>query len=77
MPELLQSWNSGIIIPDFLYVGFGTKVRPDALGCPTFIGKMEEGAMWISLFIVACGAAVCLSVAAVMMQPATRRSLHS
>jgi len=43
------------------------------------IGKdqMEEGAMWISLFVVACAAAVCLSVAAVFMQPAARRTLHS
>jgi hypothetical protein len=30
--------------------------------------------MWISLFILASGAAVCLSVAAVMMQPATQRT---
>jgi hypothetical protein len=33
-------------------------------------------AMWISLFTVACGIAVCLSVAAVVMQPATRRTLR-
>jgi hypothetical protein len=31
--------------------------------------------MWISLFALASGAAVCLSVAAVMMQPASRRTL--
>jgi hypothetical protein len=30
--------------------------------------------MWISLFTVACGIAVCLSVAAVMMQPGARRT---
>ena len=32
--------------------------------------------MWIALFTVASGIAVCLSVAAVMMQPATQRSLR-
>jgi hypothetical protein len=32
--------------------------------------------MWISLFAIVCGAAICLSVAAVMMQPATRQTLH-
>jgi hypothetical protein len=29
--------------------------------------------MWISLFTFACGAAICLSVAAIMMQPVTGR----
>jgi hypothetical protein len=29
--------------------------------------------MWISLFTLACGAAICLSVAAIMMQPAAGR----
>jgi hypothetical protein len=40
--------------------------------------KTERGyrAMWISLFTVACGIAVCLSVAAVMMQPTARRTLR-
>jgi H+/gluconate symporter-like permease len=32
--------------------------------------------MWISLFCVACGFAVCLSVAAVMMQPVAQRTLR-
>jgi hypothetical protein len=32
--------------------------------------------MWISVFTVACGIAVCLSVAAVMMQPTARRTLR-
>jgi hypothetical protein len=32
--------------------------------------------MWISLFTVASGAAVCLSVAAVMMQPAVQRTFR-
>jgi hypothetical protein len=32
--------------------------------------------MWISLFAFACGAAVCLSLAAVMMQSAEQRSLR-
>jgi hypothetical protein len=30
--------------------------------------------MWISLFAIASGAAICLSVVAVMMQPAAGRS---
>jgi hypothetical protein len=29
--------------------------------------------MWISLFTIACAAAICLSVAAIMMQPAGAR----
>jgi hypothetical protein len=29
--------------------------------------------MWISLFTFACAAAICLSVAAIMMQPAVGR----
>jgi hypothetical protein len=33
-------------------------------------------AMWISLFTFATGAAVCLSVAAIMMQPAGQRTLR-
>ena len=28
--------------------------------------------MWISLFTLACGAAICLSVAAFLLQPAVR-----
>jgi hypothetical protein len=32
--------------------------------------------MWISLFAFASAAAVCLSVAAIMMQPAGRRTLR-
>ncbi len=32
--------------------------------------------MWISLFAFASGAAICLSVAAVMMQPAGWRTLR-
>jgi hypothetical protein len=32
--------------------------------------------MWISLFTFACGVAVCLSVAAVMMQPTQQRTLR-
>jgi hypothetical protein len=32
--------------------------------------------MWISLFTIVCGAAVCLSVAAVMMQPTARQTLR-
>jgi len=32
--------------------------------------------MWISLFTVALGLAVCLGVAAIMMQPATQRTLR-
>jgi hypothetical protein len=32
--------------------------------------------MWISLFTFATGAAVCLSVAAIMMQPLVRRTLR-
>ena len=32
--------------------------------------------MWISLFTFATGAAVCLSVAAIMMQPAGQRTLR-
>jgi hypothetical protein len=41
--------------------------------------ETERGshAMWISLFAFASGAAVCLSVAAIMMQPASRRTLRS
>jgi hypothetical protein len=35
--------------------------------------KRESPSMWISLFTVASGAAICLSVAAVMMQPAEGR----
>jgi hypothetical protein len=31
----------------------------------------EEG-MWISLFTLACGAAICLSVAGFLLQPAVR-----
>ena len=40
--------------------------------------KAERGshAMWISLFTFACGAAVCLSVAAIVMQPARRQTLR-
>ena len=30
--------------------------------------EVGEDAMWISLFTLVCGAAVCLSVAAVMME---------
>jgi hypothetical protein len=33
-------------------------------------------AMWISLFTFATGAAVCLSVAAILMQPAGQRTLR-
>jgi hypothetical protein len=29
--------------------------------------------MWLSLFTIATGAAICLSVAAILMQPATGR----
>jgi hypothetical protein len=32
--------------------------------------------MWISLFAFACGTAICLSLAAVMMQSAERRTLR-
>jgi hypothetical protein len=32
------------------------------------IGTMEDGAMWFALFSIACAAAVCLSVAAVVLQ---------
>jgi hypothetical protein len=32
--------------------------------------------MWIALFTFATAAAVCLSVAAVVMQPAQRRTYH-
>jgi hypothetical protein len=32
--------------------------------------------MWISLFAIASGIAVCLSVAAVMMQPTARQTLR-
>jgi hypothetical protein len=32
--------------------------------------------MWIALFTFATAAAVCLSVAAVMMQPVQRRPFH-
>ena len=32
--------------------------------------------MWISLFTFACGAAMCLSLAAVMMQPAGQSPLR-
>jgi hypothetical protein len=40
--------------------------------------QTERGnhAMWISLFTFASGAAVCLSVAAVMMQPTGQRTLR-
>jgi hypothetical protein len=40
--------------------------------------KAERGnrTMWISLFAFACGAAVCLGLAAVMMQSAEQRSLR-
>jgi hypothetical protein len=39
--------------------------------------KQKEGkAMWISLFTFASGAAVCLSVAAIMMQPAGQRTFR-
>jgi hypothetical protein len=31
-------------------------------------GTMEEGTMWIALFSIASAAAVCLSVAAVVLQ---------
>jgi hypothetical protein len=42
-----------------------------------FVDNKTRGnrAMWISLFTVASGIAVCLSVAAIMMQP-TQRTLH-
>jgi len=33
--------------------------------------KKRELRMWISLFAFAVGAAICLSVVAIMMQPAT------
>jgi len=32
--------------------------------------------MWISLFTFAAAAAICLSVAAIMMQPAKQRTLR-
>lgn len=32
--------------------------------------------MWISLFALASGTAICLSVAAVLMQPSTERTFH-
>ena len=32
--------------------------------------------MWISLFTVACGAAVCLGVAAVLMETTMHRTWH-
>jgi hypothetical protein len=36
----------------------------------------ENRAMWISLFTFAAGAAICLSIAAVMMQSAGQRTLR-
>jgi hypothetical protein len=32
-----------------------------------------EDCMWLSLFTLACGAAICLSVAAFLLQPAAIR----
>jgi len=37
----------------------------------------EVIAMWISLFAVAAGVAICLCVAAILMQPATERTYRS
>jgi hypothetical protein len=50
----------------------------DALQRGSGEAKAERGnhTMWISLFAFACGAAVCLSLAAVMMQSAERRTLR-
>jgi hypothetical protein len=54
------------------------KERLGATGVNRALVKTERGnrAMWISLFTFAAGAAVCLSVAAVMMQPAGQRTLR-
>ena len=38
--------------------------------------QKEEGAMWIPLFTFASAAAVCLSIAAIMMQSAGQRPLR-
>jgi hypothetical protein len=42
----------------------GTPAEPDG----NRNGTMEEGVMWIALFSIASAAAVCLSVAAVVLQ---------
>jgi hypothetical protein len=54
------------------------KERLGATGVNRALVKTERGnrAMWISLFTFAAGAAVCLSIAAVMMQPAGQRTLR-
>src|SRR5262249_4771332 len=42
-------------------------------------GEVDNGtrdAMWISLFTLACGAAVCLSVAAILMERGGQRPLR-
>jgi hypothetical protein len=52
------------------------KERLAATGVNRALVKTERGnrAMWISLFTFAAGAAVCLSIAAVMMQPAGQQT---
>jgi hypothetical protein len=39
-------------------------------------GTMEEGVMWIAFFSIASAAAVCLSVAAVVLQATQGDALH-
>jgi hypothetical protein len=56
--------------------GTGTLVRTLVVHFPNDIADAKEEVivMWISLFAVVAGLAICLSVAAVMMQPAAERT---
>jgi hypothetical protein len=60
----------------------GNECRGSALfalvNCDLGDVEAEEGIalMWISLFMFASGAAICLCVAAVMMQPAGQRTIR-
>jgi hypothetical protein len=69
-----------------LLYGFGRKIRQEQAPAAGVVGLIKEAAtakttkgvwpMWTVLFAVATGASICLSVAAVVMQPAAGRSLH-
>jgi hypothetical protein len=55
------------------YPPLGIDEAGGTLGTPVELADnrivtMEEGAMWFALFSIACAAAVCLSVAAVVLQ---------
>jgi len=62
----------------FYFTGTDAWVLALTVASPTDISTQKERGdrMWISLFAVAAGVAICLSVAAIMMQPAAERTFR-